>query len=48
MKENFGFIMSLDDMLKKALPFSSMGMPYLILVIIVGFVFSMVLKEENK
>jgi len=48
MKENFGFIMSLDDMLKKALPFSSMGMPYLIPAIIVGFVFSMVLKEENK
>ena len=40
--------MSLDDMLKKGLPFSSMGMPYLIPAIIMGFIFTMMIKEKNQ
>ena len=48
INENFVFIMKLDEILQNKMPFSSMGMPYLIPAIVVGFIFSMVFSKSKK
>lgn len=48
INENFVFIMKLDDILQNKMPFSSMGMPYLIPAIVVGLIFSIIFSKSKK
>ena len=48
INENFVFIMKLDDILQNKMPFSSMGMPYLIPAMVVGLIFSIIFSKSKK